>query len=147
MRTMNEDVNQGLVKVKRAFREALLEHGIKQEAVAIHLEVNQSTVHRWTDPDSELDIPLGALPLMHQDERLRPVAEATLDAIGARFVSFSSFKGLNGSIDDELLLMMEVDGLLARMRGKDKKKLLSVIRNLRTIVDRMEAECMREEVK
>lgn len=140
MQTLNEEVNHSLQKVKRAFRESLINEKIKQEVVANLLEVNQSTIQRYTDPDSTLDLPVGALPIMHNDERLRPVAEAILAAIGARFVTFWNFAGLDGSIEDEILMMVELEGALAEVRKKDLKKAQRIINRMKYVIERMEAE-------
>lgn len=140
MQTLNSELNEWLAKVKRAFREALVNEKIKQEVVANLFEVNQSTIQRYTDPDSTLDLPAGALPVMHRDERLRPVAEAIMATIGARFVSFGKLNGLDGSIDDEILMMVELEGALAEVRKKDMKKAQRIISRMKYVIERMEAE-------
>lgn len=140
MQTLSSEINNDLTKVKKALRDCRKNNFIKQEIPAIALDVNQSTYSRYEDPESGMDIPLGALPGLHREKRTRPIAIAALSAIGARFVDFPSFEGLDGKIDDELLKTYELEGMLSQLRNQDPKKAIALINRIREMMDRMQVE-------
>jgi len=123
---------------KFTLNEALHVAGEKQENLALHLGVTQAQISAWLNPNHDRNFPLALLPM------LPPKMVHHIMSIINSQIKQNAAADLNGSIDDEIFLLITLEGALAEVRDTDKKKAMRIVTKMRAALDRIEAECNQQ---
>lgn len=119
---------------KFAFNEAIAFADETQESVAAKLGVTQAQINNWTNPNSERNFPIALFPLLPirmQHFLIKHISESHTP---------TELSQLNGSVDDEIIRLVNLESDLQKMAKGDAKNALKTIGKMREVLDRAEKE-------
>jgi len=151
MNTRSTEVQTALQVVKDAAQNAMMENGIKQEAVADVLGMTQSSVSKMCNYTGEQHFAVGHLPALFSDKITRPVAFAVMLAIatpmGLQIEQTVEPGDTNGMIDDELLNIDVLQARIIQLRSgdaRDMRKVLAICQEIKHEVNKIEMEANKK---
>lgn len=121
---------------KVIFNEAMAYADEKQETLALKLGVTQAQISNYCSPISDRNFPMGMFILL-PNRMIRYVLKYFMANVKN---TKEKCEDLNGSIDDEIVAMVQFEADLKRESETDLRKALKTIEKLRDWLDRSERE-------
>ncbi|MBW7887420.1 MAG: hypothetical protein H3C35_03540 [Bacteroidetes bacterium] len=143
MKTYGEKATRQSRDFKAVLHETIIEQEekVKQDSLAYYMNIQQSVISEYLNPDSQRNLPAFQLKNLPKEIRI-PLINYLVEDLNIRTVNMVHVGKLNGQIDDEILLMAILEGELAKMKDEKPEKLQKILDKMEEVIHKLRMELL-----